>query len=223
MGSSLAVDKGGFDVSPATMRNEMQELEELGYLSQFHTSGGRIPTDKAYRYFVNNIVAKDDLEPTESERERLRSTINSTHDPYQLNKGIAKTLSDLSDTVVFAKVLNEPDFFKIGLTSLFESPEFRTFDKAFGIADLFEHFDTMFERIEREFFSQPARTFEVFIGHENPLGRVRDETMITAKYSLPDNLQGSLTMVGPKRMNYGKNIGLVKYVINELDNKVKNT
>ena len=43
-------------LSSATLRNELSTLEELGYLKQLHTSSGRVPTTKAYRYFVNNLM-----------------------------------------------------------------------------------------------------------------------------------------------------------------------
>ena len=47
--------------SPATIRNEMAELEEMGYLIQPHTSAGRVPSDKAYRLYVNNLMKKKNL------------------------------------------------------------------------------------------------------------------------------------------------------------------
>ena len=50
--SRLLVDYYNLDVSPATVRNEMARLEELGYLSQPHTSAGRAPTESGFRYFV---------------------------------------------------------------------------------------------------------------------------------------------------------------------------
>src|SRR3989338_8359794 len=55
VGSALVAKKGGFELSPASLRSEMCELEQAGYLSQLHTSGGRVPTDKAYRFYVNNL------------------------------------------------------------------------------------------------------------------------------------------------------------------------
>ena len=50
-------------LSSATLRNELSTLEELGYLKQIHTSSGRVPTTKAYRYFVNNLMNVDFPEP----------------------------------------------------------------------------------------------------------------------------------------------------------------
>ena len=56
VGSVLIAKKAGFKVSSATLRNEMGALEKAGYLAQLHTSGGRVPTDKAYRYYVNSLL-----------------------------------------------------------------------------------------------------------------------------------------------------------------------
>lgn len=50
--SELLKKKSGLDVSPATIRNDLQELTEMGYINQPHTSAGRIPTEKGYRYFI---------------------------------------------------------------------------------------------------------------------------------------------------------------------------
>ena len=50
--SELLKKKCNLDVSPATIRNELQELTERGYITQPHTSAGRIPTEKGYRYFI---------------------------------------------------------------------------------------------------------------------------------------------------------------------------
>jgi heat-inducible transcriptional repressor len=65
VGSKALVRLSGIDVSPATMRNEMARLEELGYLEHLHTSGGRIPTDKGYRYFVAHLMGNIELSSSE--------------------------------------------------------------------------------------------------------------------------------------------------------------
>ena len=54
-GSQTIARKFGLGVSPATIRNVMADLEEMGYLAQPHTSAGRIPTDKAYRFYVDSF------------------------------------------------------------------------------------------------------------------------------------------------------------------------
>ena len=63
-----------FDVSPATMRSEMAKLEEMGYLTQPHTSAGRIPTDKGYRLYVNSIVETNmERKPTHADERYARA------------------------------------------------------------------------------------------------------------------------------------------------------
>ncbi len=63
--SRTLVEKYGLDVSPATVRNEMARLEELGYLMQPHTSAGRQPTHEGYRYFVERLLREAELPPEE--------------------------------------------------------------------------------------------------------------------------------------------------------------
>ena len=63
--SRTLVENYGLDFSPATVRNEMARLEELGYLSQPHTSAGRLPTEAGFRYFVERLMDEQALPLTE--------------------------------------------------------------------------------------------------------------------------------------------------------------
>src|SRR3989344_9462666 len=92
--SSKALENSGFlDVSSATIRGEMNELEKMGYLEQRHTSAGRIPTDKAYRFFVDNVVQKEALEITDREKRKIDETIQDVRrEPRESNKSIAQVL-----------------------------------------------------------------------------------------------------------------------------------
>ncbi len=65
VGSKALVERYRLDVSPATIRNDMATLEEEGYLTQPHTSAGRIPTDKGYRLFVDRLTSVKPLSPAE--------------------------------------------------------------------------------------------------------------------------------------------------------------
>ena len=216
--SKLLAKSRVFKVSSATLRNEMNGLEELGYLVQLHTSGGRVPTDKAYRFYVDNLVAQSCFDIADGAKKRIRSAIaNGGNDPKEINKTIAKTISDLSDHLIFSNIFESGDCFKVGLSSLMEFPEFREFDRMFQLTSFFDHFETLFDRMEKDFFGRQDFAPNVFIGHENPMGGMKDEAVITVKYSLPRQHLGSMTLVGPTRMDYEKNIGLVKYAADELN------
>src|ERR671915_86317 len=75
-GSQTIARKFGLGVSPATIRSTMSELEEKGYLFHPHTSAGRIPTDRAYRVYVNKIMRL--APPTDRARDTLRAELTGT-------------------------------------------------------------------------------------------------------------------------------------------------
>ena len=63
VGSRQVAKKHALGLSPATIRNTMADLEEMGYLAQPHTSAGRVPTDKAYRYYVDSLMGRTEIAP----------------------------------------------------------------------------------------------------------------------------------------------------------------
>src|SRR3989344_8270935 len=71
--SSKQIENSGFfELSSASIRAEMNELEERGYLAHLHTSGGRVPTDKAYRYFVDNLIDFESIRPMERDKRKIK-------------------------------------------------------------------------------------------------------------------------------------------------------
>ncbi|MEW6573838.1 MAG: heat-inducible transcriptional repressor HrcA [Bacillota bacterium] len=75
VGSRTIARRYGFGVSPATIRNEMADLEEMGYLVQPHTSAGRVPSERGYRYYVDHLM--EPQEPDEGEKELVRKHIQA--------------------------------------------------------------------------------------------------------------------------------------------------
>lgn len=76
VGSRTIARKYDLGVSPATIRNEMSDLEELGYLEQPHTSAGRVPSDKGYRFYVDQLMDPEVF--SAEERDRLREEVVAT-------------------------------------------------------------------------------------------------------------------------------------------------
>jgi heat-inducible transcriptional repressor len=216
---------GFFGLSSATIRAEMNELEKQGYLTHLYTSSGRVPTDKAYRFFVDNLLGEEECELTADYKRKIKMVLQKTEkEPREINKTVAQLLSELSDNLVIAGIPEQSEFFKVGLSSLFEFPEFREFERAFRLADFFDEFEEVFNRLEKMFWGSSAVTNEdegedikIFIGRENPVRDIRDETVMLARYNLPFNYKGSLTLIGPTRMDYGRNIGLIRYTTRELN------
>lgn len=101
VGSRTLSKKFDLGISPATIRNEMSDLEEMGYLSHPHTSAGRVPSDKAYRLYVNNLMEKHELSSTEKNliAESLKAHVNEFD---QTIKHAARLLSEITNLTSFA-------------------------------------------------------------------------------------------------------------------------
>ena len=80
VGSKALVERHGLGVSPATVRNDMAALEDEGYITQPHTSAGRVPTDKGYRLFVDRLSTVKPMSGAEK-RNAARSSSPSTSEP----------------------------------------------------------------------------------------------------------------------------------------------
>lgn len=218
--SKALVKSGPFSLSSATLRHEMSALEKAGYLTHLHTSGGRVPTAKAYRLYVDNLMTDPGIYVPEATKQKIHKAITDAGDsPQELNKVVANIVSVLSDNIVVTNIKDTDDFYKTGLSSLFEFPEFREFNRVFNVASVFDHFESVFNQIENEFLG--LSDISVLIGDENSIKNIKEESIILVRYPLPNRKMGSMTIIGPMRMDYGKNIGLAKCVVNELKNKIK--
>lgn len=220
VGSAMVCEKSDFDVSPATIRNEMGELERTGYLAQPHTSAGRVPTDKAYRWFVNKLMEEGQYEVDSKAKRTIHNAIsNAGPDPRELSRNAAQAIQELSDNLVIANIERSPDFYKVGLSRLMSFPEFRELGRVIQLTSMFDQFDELFSAFEREFFGdhRAEQNFNILIGHENPARDIQSETMIIVKHRLPGGNIGTLTIIGPTRMDYRKNIGLAQYTSKLLD------
>ncbi len=214
--SRFLQQEGILDVSSATIRSEMMMLEQMGYLAHLHTSGGRVPTDKAYRYYVDTLEV-DDIKLPERHKRRIHQAIEyANDDPQELNRVLARVLSELSDSVVITNITGTRDYVKIGLSELFSMPEFQEYDHIFGFTSFFDEFENLFERLNQHGLHEPNKTIRVMIGTEHPFDRVRQDTIMQSEYSLPRRLKGSVTVIGPTRMDYSRNIGLLRYIMERL-------
>ena len=101
--SADLVEKYNFNVSSPTIRNEMQALEKMGYIQQPHTSSGRVPTDKGFRYFVNQLM--DRVKLTLKEQDRLKTELMKLQMANaEVSRRLAKLLSEHSQQAQFALI-----------------------------------------------------------------------------------------------------------------------
>ncbi|MCL5676649.1 MAG: heat-inducible transcriptional repressor HrcA, partial [Firmicutes bacterium] len=111
VGSRTLARKYRLGVSPATLRNEMADLEELGYLQHPHTSAGRVPADKGYRYYVDSLM--ESRQVTSEEETRIAAVFSRRL--TEIDQVLRETTRLLSETTRYSSLVVGP---KVGHTSL---------------------------------------------------------------------------------------------------------
>lgn len=207
--SEFLEKKHKFGISPATIRIEMQKLTDAGYLFQPHTSAGRVPTDKSYRFFVNNLLERgvSEFKNVSKIEEIIRE---ETRDVFKFISRLSKFLAETSSNLATIHLLEKDLFFKEGWEEILEEPEFEEKDLVFDFLELLEDFE---ENIKDFKINSGIR---IFIGRENPFKRAKDFSIISSKCCFLDAGEGIVSLLGPKRMAYQKNIALIDSLIKTL-------
>ena len=291
------------NLSSATIRNEMSDLEEMGYIIQPHTSAGRIPSDKGYRLYVNELVVEKtaqvstmnslmiaktnrmeeilkqvvrllasrtnyttmisapsyrgnkvkfiqlsrlnarqllnvvviegnvvknhildlDEEITEEQVLKLNLLLNTRLNGLTLadiNLGLisnikeeagshVQVVNDVLDTiadVIRAETDENMEIYTSGANNIFRYPELADTERASMLINTIEEKSILADFIkDSEQKEQSGETgIKVYIGEEGPVESMKDCSVVTATYELGDGLQGTIGIIGPKRMDYEK-------------------
>ncbi len=187
-----------FGLSSATIRNIFSELEKEGYLKQPHTSGGRVPTDKSYRYYVDFLVLqmallenqrKDILKQYKKKIRRLEDTLEETSE-------IISKITHYTGIVSFLEWHDK--FFYAGISNILENPEFRSFDKIRILIKAIEDKGNILKIINQDF----EERVKVYIGNELGCPQMQDCSLVVSSYKIKDRPCGRVAVLGPMRMEY---------------------
>ncbi len=303
------------NLSSATIRNEMADLEEMGYIVQPHASAGRIPSDKGYRFYVDTLLDEKDREVSEMKEfliERVDKvetmlqqmvkllavntnyTTMITAPKYNKNKvkfiqlskldnkkllivvvvegniikntiveldeeldddAILKlnilcntTLNGLSvgeinlsvitrlkeqageysgivasvlDAVAEAIATDDLEIYTSGTTNIFKYPELSDQQRASELICALEEKKGLSDLIAD--FQEENKDIQVYIGSEMPVKTMQDCSAVTATYELGAGIQGTIGIIGPKRMDYEKVMDALKTLMAQLDDIFKKT
>ena len=191
-----------FDVSSATIRAEMAELERLGFIAQPHTSAGRVPTDKGYRYYVNSITAAE--VPAERRAERALSTrVQQGGMPERTIRNAVDTLVELTHNLGLATIGNQ--LYMSGLSNLFGQPEFIGGQQVQQVANLLDNLEPWLRE------AAPNEPLSVYIGSENPIGRTAGVSLIISRFRSPFSDHSYIGTLGPTRQSYRDVMTLVRH------------
>jgi len=201
--SQLLEKKYDFGIKPAMIRIEMERLTDKGFLSQPFVSAGRVPTDKGYRFFVDQIVANT-IPEFQGMEKMGRELAGERGDILGFTSKLANFMAESSSSIALLHLLDEDLSLKEGWEELLTEPEFADRDLLFNFADFVGDLEHNIEDFNLE------SGVEIYIGNENPVNKGKKFTMIISKCVFPGNKKGIVSLIGPKRMPYQKNISLIK-------------
>jgi len=199
-----------FNVSSATIRAEMAELERLGYITQPHTSAGRVPTDKGYRYYVNNLDESAGKLLPEARAERALATrVQQAGAPERMIRNAVDTLVELTHNLGLATIGNQ--LYISGLSTLFGQPEFMNAVQVQQVAQLLDNLEPWLRE------AAPNEPLSVYIGQENPVGRSAGASLIISRFRSPFSDRSYIGTLGPTRQSYRDVMALVSRAGQELE------
>lgn len=210
VGSRVLCDTYRLDCSPATVRNDMAALEEQGFLRAPHTSAGRVPTEKAFVYYLKHFVEGEKGARGAKEEREMKKAVRGADEGEHTVHTLAKTLSELSGEMVIT-AFDRSGISYAGVGNLMSKPDFGDLEVVRALSLMVDRFDL----IVRDIFDRVPRQPQVMIGRENPFGK--DMASVMVKFRLPSGHVALLGLVGPMRMDYGRNIALLEQAKELLD------
>lgn len=206
-----------FQVSSATIRAEMAQLESMGLIAQPHTSAGRVPTDAGYRYYVNalsehpeafseqNLLAASNREPRSADRENrvLEARVNSQMRADFAIRGAVDSLVELTGNLGLATIGDQ--LYISGISRLFTQPEFVDNERVRAVAKLLDNLEPWLRE------ASPGQPLNIFIGQENPIGKTSQVALIISRFRSPYSDKSYIGVLGPTRQNYSRVMSLVRH------------
>ena len=202
-----------FDLSSATIRNIFAELEEDGYLMHPHTSGGRVPTNKGYRYYVDFLLSQIELLDDEKQSiiNEYEARISRFEDALEKTSEVISKITHYTGLVSFLEWQDK--IFYRGMGLIMEQPEFRDIQKIRLILQMIEDKQYLLSIINRDF----TEKVKVYIGEELGCPEINGCSLVVSNYRTKGKLLGRIAVLGPTRMAYENIIPKIEYISEVLD------
>ena len=206
VGSGAIEKKYDLGVSPATIRNEMAELTRTGFLRQPHTSAGRVPSPKAMRFYIDQLMEEKKMSLTDEvkAKEEVWDARGSVED--LLDEAIHSLAGRTNNLAV--GVTDKGYTSHAGLANIFANPEFASVDVCSNIFSLIEEVQDLQEMFFKNLSGN--QIVEVFFGEELGLPNLEPVGIVAMRVSLGDET-AAIGLIGPTRISYSKVIPMMQY------------
>ena len=195
-----------FGVSSATIRSDMAHLKAEGYIEQPHTSAGRVPTDRGYRFYVNQLTEENDNPLLLDRGARTIDARVATHGDRsdRAIRSAVDSLVELTHNLGIATIGDQ--LYMSGMANLFAQPEF--VDSSRNVQRIAQLLDNL-EPWLRE--AAPNEPLNVYIGSENPVGKTSSASLIISRFRSPYSDRSYIGVLGPTRQDYARVMRLVRH------------
>jgi transcriptional regulator of heat shock response len=211
------------------MRLEFNALEKEGMLFQPYVSSGSIPTDKAYRLFVNKLLDKEGQSSTISApAKRFSQELESYDNEDDFTKFMqesARKLAHMTSSLALAYLTEDDLFLREGWDEVIKMHEFEQANSIRNLIGTISKLEQQMDEFEASIqeISPAQNDIMVFIGKEINHSGAGDFSLIISRCQSPDcSKKGIIALIGPKRMEYGKNIELLRTAKKAIEKKKKN-
>ncbi|MBI4432672.1 MAG: heat-inducible transcriptional repressor HrcA [Candidatus Omnitrophica bacterium] len=237
VGSRTISKLSDLGLSSASIRNVMADLEETGYLAQPHTSAGRIPTDKGYRYWVDALMRPEEL--AEEEKEWILRELMKAKTIEALADRVSKVISELTENAALLFIKNlkrvsflnylleeliraerlqdyfeeESELFVEGVSRIFDQPEFQDARKMRSLIQLFDEKSELLQLLAGDLELEGVH---VHIGRENEGMMLESISIVVKDCYIGRTPIGGVAVVGPTRMHYPKAVSVVNFVADSI-------
>ncbi len=204
VGSETLEKKYDLGVSPATIRNETSNMVKKGYLAKSHSSSGNIPTSKAIKLYINELMKEKELSVAD-EVEAKENVWDMRETEVQFLRAATKKLAEKTKSLAVAST-DLGDIFFSGYSNILSMPEFFDIDitrNLLSILDSQAHFDTIYGRLTDK--------CTVILGDEFEEELFWPYSFVFSKFHTRSNHDGSIGVIGPSRMRYEYILPIVRY------------
>ncbi len=200
--SVTIVNKYNACCSSATVRNEMAELEDMGYLDKPHTSAGRMPSGRGYRFYVDSLFPyKSPENKTAGLRRAFLSQLSESDDVIEK---ASEFISRFTNYTVIAtdSYGNTPRrVYTGGVVNIFNHPEYKNLEKARRLISFIDSRDRIYKMISE---LDDGESLRILIGDENTFEDLKDCSMVISHYRDTRGRRGGMGIIGPTRMHYAQ-------------------
>jgi len=214
VGSETIERKYNLGVSPATIRNEMANLTQQGFLKQPHTSSGRVPTAMALKLFVNELMQEKPLSVSE-EVNTKEQVWDYRHNIDRLLQQATLALANQAQTIAVA-CTNQGHSYSAGYAHLLDMPEFFDIDVARHVLAMLDQSNELMKLFDRSVNQGPIH---VLFGEELDDPYLEPVSYVYADFQVNPELYGKIGLIGPARLNFPQAIPRLRYfsqLINEI-------